>query len=233
MDAQGRSHPRPLGGAPHHFGGRGYETAGARFQEGKPMRATGGATPATAWRRNGLSRGARPRGRNWFAARETTRRQSASGDTGTATQQGKALEGEAPSGKPVDRPPRGGTARRQHGEPHARQRDATSPRSSLEEQPVKVVRNHGGGPRSALGSAGPKPTACGERERTPGVMSIEGRFFGKPYGRRSTRVEPSSARGVLDSETHMAAAGGRHLGDRRATPAPCDSDVTRHAREAS
>ena len=61
---------------------------------------------------------------------------------------------------------------------------------------------------------------------------MEGRFFGKPYGRRSTRVEPSSARGVFESEAHMAAAGGRHLGDRRATPAPCRSDVTRHARGA-
>ena len=61
------------------------------LQNGKPRRATGEARSATAAGRNGLLRGARPRGQQ--AAACDGEGATVGGDAGTATQEGNALEG--------------------------------------------------------------------------------------------------------------------------------------------
>jgi hypothetical protein len=38
-------------------------------------------------------------------------------------------------------------------------------------------------------------------------MSMEGRFFGQPYGRRSVTTVPSDVRGVFNSEASEAVMG--------------------------
>jgi len=122
VDERGTASRRPL------FGRVAEGSTGWWLQEGKPRRATGRRQPATAARRNGLSRGARPRGQQ--AAACNGEEATAGGDTGTATREGKALEGEASEGRPTTDHQQVARRGLKPGEPQGRLQDATSLRAT-------------------------------------------------------------------------------------------------------